>query len=66
MRLAGLALKDDDPVLDRETIAELKSVAAAIGQLVPASQPLLTELASLGERAAGKRLSEALREMPGR
>lgn len=65
-RLAGLALRDDDPVLDRETIAEFASVAASIGQSVPAAQPLLAELAALGERAAGKRLSEALRDVPGR
>lgn len=63
-RLAGLALEDDDPILDRETIAELDSVAVSIGQSVPAAQPLLIERAALGERAVGKRLSEALWDEP--
>lgn len=60
-RLGSLALEDDDFVFDRETLAELRQVAASIRRSVPVARPLLDELDALVAGAQGLRLSDVLR-----
>lgn len=59
-RVAALAEREDDPVLDAGTIEELAAVGKALATRSPTLRPLVAEVLAMTERMAGQPLSRVV------